>query len=124
MMYQAAAYNTYAKNNVEIESPQKLIKMLYEGILRFNTQAKLAIKYDDIERRAYWINRSISIFVELINNLDMKQGQVAEYLNALYQHQLSLLAKANLEKSEIYLDEVNSVTRGLLEAWKEVTDVE
>ncbi len=124
MMYQAAAYNTYAKNNVEIESPQKLIKMLYEGILRFNTQAKRAIKDDDIERRAYWINRSISIFVELINNLDMKQGQVAEYLNALYQHQLSLLAKANLEKSEIYLDEVNSVTRGLLEAWKEVTDVE
>ncbi len=124
MMYQAAAYNTYAKNNVEIESPQKLIKMLYEGILRFNTQAKRAIKDDDIERRAYWINRSIAIFVELINNLDMKQGQVAEYLNALYQHQLSLLAKANLEKSEIYLDEVNSVTRGLLEAWKEVTDVE
>jgi flagellar protein FliS len=123
-MYQASAYNTYAKNNVEIESPQKLIKMLYEGILRFNTQAKRAMKEDDIERRAYWINRSISIFVELINNLDMSQGQVAQYLNALYQYQLNLLAKANLEKNELYLDEVNSVIRGLLEAWKEVTDVE
>lgn len=123
MMYQASAYNTYAKNNVEIESPQKLIKMLYEGILRFNTQAKRAIRDDDIEKRAYWINRSIAIFVELINNLDMKQGQVAEYLNALYQYQLNLLAKANMQKSEIYLDEVNSVVRGLLEAWKEVTDV-
>jgi flagellar protein FliS len=123
-MYQASAYNTYAKNNVEIESPQKLIKMLYEGILRFNTQAKHAMKEDDIERRAYWINRSISIFVELINNLDMSQGQVAQYLNALYQYQLNLLAKANLEKNELYLDEVNSVIRGLLEAWKEVTDVE
>jgi flagellar protein FliS len=123
-MYQASAYNTYAKNNVEIESPQKLIKMLYEGILRFNTQAKRAMKEDDIERRAYWTNRSISIFVELINNLDMSQGQVAQYLNALYQYQLNLLAKANLEKNELYLDEVNSVIRGLLEAWKEVTDVE
>lgn len=123
-MYQASAYNTYAQNNVEIESPQKLIKMLYEGILRFNTQAKRAIKDDDIQKRTYWINRSIAIFVELISNLDMQQGRVAAYLNALYGYELSLLTKANIENNEAYLDEVNNVTRGLLEAWKDVTDVE
>ena len=37
------AYNTYAKNNVAVESPEKLIEMLYEGILRFNAQAILAM---------------------------------------------------------------------------------
>ncbi len=123
-MYQASAYNTYAQNNVEIESPQKLIKMLYEGILRFNTQAKRAIANNDIERRTYWINRSIAIVIELINNLDLRQGQIAEYLSALYQHQLTLLVQANLQNNELYLDEVNGVARGLLEAWKDVTDVE
>lgn len=123
-MYQTSAYNTYARNNVEIESPQKLIKMLYEGVLRFNTQAKRAIQNSDIEKRAYWINRSIAIFIELINSLDMSQGQVAEYLSALYNYQLSLLAQANIDNSEAPLDEVNSVVRGLLEAWREVTDVD
>jgi flagellar protein FliS len=123
-MYQSTAYNTYARNNVEIESPQKLIKMLYEGVLRFNTQAKRAIQNSDIEKRAYWINRSTAIFIELINILDMSQGQVSEYLGALYQYQLILLTKANIEQNELYLDEVNSVVRGLLEAWKEVTDVD
>ena len=123
-MYQSTAYNTYARNNVEIESPQKLIKMLYEGVLRFNTQAKRAMQNGDIEKRSYWINRSTAIFIELINVLDMSQGQVSEYLSALYQYQLTLLTKANLEQNEVYLDEVNSVMRGLLEAWKEVTDVD
>ena len=123
-MYQSAACNTYARNNVEIESPMKLIKMLYEGVLRFNTQARRAIQNGDIEKRTYWINRSTAIFIELINILDMSQGQVSEYLSALYQYQLTLLTKANLEQDETYLDEVNNVMRGLLEAWKEVTDVD
>ena len=47
-MYANAAYNTYAQNNVEVESPEKLIEMLYEGVLRFNAQTKKAIKDKNI----------------------------------------------------------------------------
>ena len=122
-MYQTNAYNTYAQNNVGVESPQKLIEMLYEGILRFNTQAKRAIKDDDIEKRTYWINRSNAIFTELINSLDVKQGDISIYLHGLYTYQLSLLTKANFENKEEYLDEVNQVVRGLLEAWRDETNV-
>ena len=39
-MYANTAHNIYAQNNVGIESPEKLIEMLYEGVLRFNAQAK------------------------------------------------------------------------------------
>ncbi len=42
------AYNAYTQNNVSIESPYKLVTMMYEGILRFNTQAKRAIEQHDI----------------------------------------------------------------------------
>ena len=35
-MYGNTAHSIYAQNNVGIESPEKLISMLYEGILRFN----------------------------------------------------------------------------------------
>lgn len=38
------AYNAYSQNQVGIESPQKLIEMLYERFLRFCARAKVAIK--------------------------------------------------------------------------------
>ena len=47
------AYNIYAQNNVNVESPIKLIEMMYEGVLRFNMQAKKAIKDQDIEKKIY-----------------------------------------------------------------------
>lgn len=39
-MYGNTAYNIYSQNNVGIESPEKLVEMMYEGVLRFNAQAK------------------------------------------------------------------------------------
>ena len=117
------AYNTYTQNNVGVESPQKLIQMMYEGVLRFNMQAKKAITEGDIERRTYWINRSSAVLSELINILDYNHGEVAHYLNGLYQHQLHLLLQANIKNSSEKLDEVTRVIKGLLEAWRESTNV-
>ena len=122
-MYQTNAYNTYAQNNVGVESPQKLIEMLYEGVLRFNTQAKRAINDDNIEKRTYWINRSSAVFTELINSLDSKHGKIAAYLGGLYNYQIRLLIKANIENNSLYLDEINNVMKGLLEAWRDETYV-
>ncbi|WP_442765469.1 flagellar export chaperone FliS, partial [Sulfurospirillum cavolei] len=67
-MYSNLAYSTYSQNNISIESPEKLIKMLYEGILRFASQAKRAIEDGNIEKRTYWINRTSAIFAELIHS--------------------------------------------------------
>jgi flagellar protein FliS len=117
------AYNTYAQNNASIESPYKLIEMLYEGILRFNAQAKKAIADGEIERRTYWINRSSAIFSELINTLDYDQGQVAHYLSGLYTHQLKLLMQVALHNDTAKLEEINHVVKTLLEAWREETHV-
>lgn len=117
------AYNTYTQNNICVESPEKLIQMMYEGILRFNMQAKRSINEHDVERRTYWINRSNAVVAELINILDYKYGTVAHYLSGLYTYQLRLLAEANLNNDSTKLDEVNQVFKGLLEAWKESTDV-
>ncbi len=117
------AYNTYAKNNVAVESPEKLIEMLYEGILRFNAQAILAMTSKNIEKRTYWINRSMAIFIELITTLDYSQGEVAQYLHGLYSYQQELLIEANLQNNSEKIDEVNNVVKGLLEAWRESTNI-
>jgi len=123
-MYGSTAHNIYAQNNVGIESPAKLIEMLYEGILRFNAQAKKAIKDENFEKRAYWTNRSVAIITELISALDHEQaGDMSQYLEGLYNYQLQLLASAGIDNSFEKLDECSKVFKALLEAWRETTDV-
>jgi flagellar secretion chaperone FliS len=117
------AYNTYNQNNIGVESPEKLIQMMYEGVLRFNMQAKRSMSVQDIEKRTYWINRSNAVISELINVLDFNQGEVAHYLAGLYTYQLRLLTEANLHNDPAKLDEVSQVFKGLLEGWKESTNV-
>ena len=122
-MYGNNAHNIYAQNNVGIESPAKLIVMLYEGVLRFNAQAKKAVKDGDVEKRVYWLNRSVAIITELVCILDMEQGQVSEYLEGLYNYQIQLLAEAGNKNSFAEVDECSNVFKTLLEAWRESTDV-
>ena len=122
-MYGNLAHNIYAQNNVGVESPAKLIEMLYEGVLRFNAQAKKAIKEGDVEKRVYWVNRSIAIITELISILDNDQGEISEYLQGLYNYEIQLLSSASAFSNTDELDEVSHVFKTLLEAWRESTDV-
>ncbi len=121
-MTAAAAYNTYNENNLQIESPEKLIEMLYEGIIRFASLAKKAIEMGNVEKKVYYINRTTAIFVELINSLDAKKGgEIAHYLEGLYDQQIKFLTEANLENDPKKIDIVLKVTRTLLETWREET---
>jgi len=122
-MYGNTAHNIYAQNDIGIESPAKLVSMLYEGVLRFNAQAKKAIKDKDIEKRAYWTNRSIAIITELISIIDMEQGQISQYLEGLYNYQIQLLTEAGHEDGIAKVDECSSVFKVLLATWRETTDV-
>ena len=115
------AYSAYSQNNLSIESSEKLIKMLYEGILKFTAQAKQSIELQNIEKKVYWINRSIAIFNELLNSLNYDGGNIAHYLSGLYTHQIKLLSEANLQNDTKKLDEVINVTKSLLLVWNEET---
>lgn len=122
-MYASQVHNIYTQNNAGIESPEKLIEMLYEGVLRFNAQAKKAIKDAQIEKKVYWINRSIAIITELSLVLDHKEGQISEYLEGLYAYQIELLVASSIQNDIVKIDEVSNVFKGLLEAWRESIDV-
>jgi len=118
----AGAYNAYNQNNIQVESPYKLIEMMYEGILRFSMQAKKSIRENNVEKKIYWINRITNIFIELLNSLDMDAGgDISHYLNGLYSYQLQTLSEANIENNEEKIDGVIKVVKGLLEAWRETT---
>lgn len=124
VMYGSNAHNIYAQNNAGIESPEKLIEMLYEGVLRFNAQAKKAIKDKNIEKKFYWANRSIAIITELISVLDNKSGgDISIYLTGLYNYQIQLLSTATAHNEIEKVDEVSNVFKELLSAWRESTNV-
>jgi flagellar protein FliS len=123
-MYGNNALNIYAQNDIGVESPTKLIEMLYEGVLRFNAQAKKAIKDGDVEKRVYWMNRSVAVITELISSLDMNQkGTLSAYLEGLYNYEIQLISEAGNENSVEKLDECSNVFKVLLSAWRESTDV-
>ena len=115
------AYATYSQNNISVESPEKLIEMLYEGILRFASLAKRAIETKNLEKKSYWINRTTAIFSELLCSIDYSEGDTSHYLTGLYLHQIKCLSVANIENDASKIEEVLHVTKELLQAWKEET---
>jgi len=118
------ALDSYNQMNIQIDRPEKLILMLYEGAFRFVNFAKKAIREGNVENKVKYIIKASNIFIELINSLDFeKGGDVSYYLNGLYAQQLQLLAKANLENEEKYLEEVINVVKELISAWKEETGI-
>ena len=116
------AFDAYNQNHLGVNSPEKLIEMLYEGILKFAALAKRAIENENMEEKSKYINKTINIFIELINNLDFeKGGDIAHYLSGLYTHQIKLLSLANINNSTKEIDTVINVVKVLLETWREET---
>ncbi len=118
------AFAAYSQNQTGVYSPEKLIEMLYEGLLKFTSLAKRAIEENDTQAKAKWINRSNDIFIELINSLSNDGSQMTAYLSGLYMHQIKSLNQANIKNSTQELDTIIHVVRVLLETWKEETSVE
>ena len=122
-MHDTNAHQLYTQNHINVESPEKLVQLLYEGVLRFNLQAKKAIQNKNIEKKSYWLNRSTKVLAELLHMINFDQGNIAYYLDGLYNYQIEQLALANLHMDYTYLDSVNYVIRGLSEAWKDSVNV-
>lgn len=119
-----SAYQAYNQNQTGVYSPEKLIEMLYEGLLKYTSLAKRAIEKNDVQAKAKWINRSNDIFIELINSLSNDGSEMTAYLSGLYMHQIKALNHANIKNSTTELDTIIHVVKVLLQTWKEETHVE
>ncbi|VAV85542.1 Flagellar biosynthesis protein FliS [hydrothermal vent metagenome] len=112
----------YQKVQVMTSDGVRLIIMLYEGIVRFNGGAIEAINNDNIEDRAYFINRSMDIISELNGALNMEEGgEVAKNLSKLYDYCVHSLNKANAENSVEALEGVNKVITEVKAGWLGIT---
>jgi len=97
------------------------VVMLYEGVIKFNRLAVLAVKEKDIEKRTNYINRSVAIISELYNALDMERGgEVARNLSDLYLYSLAQLSEANKKNSAEIINKVTELFIEVKEGWEAI----
>jgi len=111
--------NTYKEQSVVSEDPYILILKLYEGLLKNQGFIKRAIETGKIEEKFNFINKNVDIFEELRAVLDFKGGDIAHYLDGLYVYQIQLLFEAGIDNDTNKVQQVTTVIKGLIEAWKE-----
>jgi flagellar protein FliS len=117
--------NVQKYQNVQVMTSDRvrLIIMLYDGMIRFNTGAQKAIAEGDIESRSYNINRSLAIVTELCSSLDMERGgEIAENLFHLYQYGIEQLNTANMKNDSKPIDVFNRIINELKQGWEAISE--
>lgn len=99
-----------------------LVVMLYDGILRFNKLAQMAIGGNDIAARGMYLNRSLAIMGELTTALDRDEGgEIAVNLARLYEFCTISLTEANLGNDASKIEPVNSIIAELKAGWEAIS---
>ncbi|MDF2965167.1 MAG: fliS [Rickettsiaceae bacterium] len=115
----ASKYQTAIEHN---SSKTKQVVMLYEGIIKFLNNAKIAIKNNSIEERFNNIEKAIEIINGLQLCLDLENGgEVATELNKFYNTMITRLNFVNIRhESEESVEKIIQQFRPLKEAWEEI----
>ncbi|GGP18607.1 flagellar export chaperone FliS [Silvimonas iriomotensis] len=117
------ALASYGQNSVDMAvasaSPLKLVVMLYEGAIKAVGLAKHHMQAGNIADKGQSISKAIAIIDEgLRQSLDVeKGGELGKNLDALYEHMVAQLFKANIENNVQILDHVNKLLIDLKSAW-------
>lgn len=115
----AAAYRRVEVDTaVAVSDPHTLITMLYDGALAQIVRARAAMRSGDAAAKGDAIGRAIRIVDEgLKASLDMRGGELAANLSALYVYMAHRLLQANLRGDEQMLLEVSGLIGTLRGAW-------
>jgi len=114
----AAYYNQYLENQVNNASPEELLVMLYNGAIRFISEAEHAMEARQIGRQGMLIGKVINIINELSATLDHEiGGEIAADLEALYDFMSRELLLANVNDDLGRLIQVRKLLSGLRDTW-------
>lgn len=109
-------YHQYKENAILTASPEELVLMLYNGIIRFIDEAKTALQKKDYVETNAKIQRAQDIITELMLTLDMNYD-ISKNLYNLYDYMLRRLIDANVKKDIEILDEVRGFAVELRDTW-------
>jgi len=111
--------NRYKKNRASTAQPGDLVVMLYEGMLRFTTEARQAIVEEDPKASGYAFTRTLDIVAHLQDTLRLDVApEFGKALDTTYTLWTKLLVEANIDKDVEKLDIVRTQMTELKDAWK------
>jgi flagellar protein FliS len=117
----AKAVRSYREEHISGLSQKELILMLYDGAIRFASEAKAAMNAKDFTEAHRLITRTRGIILELLRILDMDTGgEVAKNLQRLYVYMITSLIEAPLTNKLSLLDNVVAILQNLRSAWAEI----
>jgi flagellar protein FliS len=114
-------YAQYRQNSIETATPARIVVMLYDGAIRFLTQALAAMQAKKHDQQSRLIGNAQSIIAHLHDTLDVEIGRAfAKSLNGIYTSLLTSLTAANIQNQPEPVESAIRVLRELRETWAEV----
>ncbi len=114
------AYARYRQMNLETASPGKAVLYLYNGMIRFFTEAKdhmVNEEYDKCNEKLFKARRILS---ELTLALNDEAGEITDNLRAIYNFCYQSSVVANLRKEPELLDKIIHWLSAIRDAWDEM----
>jgi len=114
-------YAQYRQNSVETATPTRMIVMLYDGAIRFLSQALPVMRVQQYDQQTMLIGKAQAIIAHLRETLNFEAGgTVAKHLSNVYLGLFDSLTDANIHDKPEQVEKAIEVLRELREAWVEV----
>lgn len=118
-MWQHTAMDQYRQSHIMTASPEKLVLLALNGVLRFMKGALAAHGRQDWIAFTQQMNRSEDLLLELLSALDVERGgELAENLAAIYAFVIRQLLLANLKRDAHLVEQLIPVINNIKEAWE------
>jgi flagellar secretion chaperone FliS len=110
--------DAYRRTEAQSASPLQLIVMLYDGALRFLSEARTAQATGNMRKRNDALRRVTDIVAECHTSLDLERGgAVAADLDRLYSYVSGRLLDITVKRDATAIDEVHKLMTTLRSAW-------
>lgn len=124
MSYQRAS-QAYTQSAVMSASPEQLVVMLYDGAIRFLSQAEVALQHGNREIAREKLIRAEDIINELNGSLDIEGGgEVAGSLRSLYLWMKRQIMEALIHQDAAPVGDCLAQLSELRDAWSEAAGAE
>jgi flagellar protein FliS len=111
----------YLQSTVENAPPIKIVRLMYEGALRFLDRAAAVDSTAVSGERTRWLSRADAIVNELRASLDHNHDpRVSHELDRLYLFVHERIAKTIIDEDPSLIPGARVVLATLLEGWKEI----
>lgn len=118
MYTQQSRMTAYQDNEVLSAPKERLVPLLYEGLLKNLRRANKQIGAKDFEGKAESLQKASAIVYELLGSLDFDAGgELASRLAGLYGYFAQEISEIGRDLDRIRLDNLIDMVAGLHEAW-------